>query len=83
MEDLQQTLQRHGDNNGNLCENFNVDTGPAGLFSLHTCHFLLFLRSLIASCPGGGGHLTPGIFWRTVGIVCPLLFVNGDRAYFK
>ena len=33
MMDLQQTLQRHGDNNGNLRENFDVDTGPAGLVS--------------------------------------------------
>ena len=36
MEDLRQMLQKHGDTNGNLCENFYVDTGPAGLFSLHT-----------------------------------------------
>ena len=55
MKDLQQMLQRHGDTNGNLCENFYVDTGPAGLFSLHTCHVLLFLLVSLRLAPGAGG----------------------------
>ena len=59
MEDLQQTLQRHGDNNGNLCENFDVDTGPAGLFSLHTymsfpyIHVILFTNNNSHQAQGG------------------------------
>ena len=55
MEDLRQMLQKHGDTNGNLCENFNVDTGPAGLFPyIHVISSFSYVVSLRLA-PGAGG----------------------------
>ena len=63
MEDLRQMLQKHGDTNGNLCENFYVDTGPAGLFSLHTYMSFPYIHVIssfsyvfsLRLAPGAGG----------------------------
>ena len=55
MMDLQQTLQRHGDNNGNLRENFDVDTGPAGLVPyIHVISSFSYVV-LLRLAPGAGG----------------------------
>ena len=53
--DLQQKLRRHGDNNGNLSENLDVDTGPAGLVPyIHVISSFSYVV-LLRLAPGAGG----------------------------